>query len=102
MIVIFATAPRSAKTVQTVKKRRKKNQNGPVSELCRQLRGGGDAPEPHCAASLPRPSVLTGRSCSQQGEGWQPWAALGALVPQDYLQPGWQVNGIAYCHLQPS
>lgn len=39
--------------------------------------------------------LCAGRSCSPQGEGWQPWAALGALVLQDYLQPGWQVNGIA-------
>lgn len=46
--------------------------------------------------------LQAGRSCSQQGEGRQPWAVLGALVPQDYLQPGWQVNGIAHCHLHPS
>lgn len=46
--------------------------------------------------------LLAGRSCSQQGEGWQPWAALGALVLWDYPQPGWQVNGTAHCHLQPS
>lgn len=72
---------------------------GQFLKLYGQLREGGDAPEPCCAAPLPGASVPTGRRGLQWDKGQQSRAALGALVLQDYLQLGWQVNGIARCHL---
>lgn len=68
--------------------------------------GGSEEEEMHLSHAVlllcPEHQCLhAGGSCSQQGGGRQPRAALGALALQDYLQPGWQVNGIAHCHLQP-
>lgn len=67
-IVIFATAHRSAKTQQTVKE--EKFKTGQFPKLCRQLGGGGDAPELCRAAPLPRASVPTSRQGLRHRVPW--------------------------------